>query len=151
MNDTLPSVLVVEDSPEDYEATRRALERGGLANPLVHCTTGDEALDYLFAAGGAEDGGRWLAAAQPGLILLDLNLPGTDGREVLARVKSDPDLRVVPVVVLTTSNDERDVVGCYRAGANSYIQKPVDLAGFRAAMKTLRDYWLDVVLLPSAS
>lgn len=145
MSEQLPAVMVVEDSPEDYEATRRALVRGGLANPLVHCATGDDALDYLF--GG--DGGDSRSTAAPGLILLDLNLPGTDGREVLARVKSDPELRCVPVVVLTTSADERDVSGCYHAGANSYIQKPVDLAGFRAAMRSLREYWLDVVVLPT--
>lgn len=147
MPESLPSVIVVEDSPEDWEATRRALERGGLTNPLVHCATGDEALDYLFAGGDGEAAG---AAARPGLILLDLNLPGTDGREVLVRLKAHPELCRVPVVVLTTSADERDVDGCYRAGANSYIQKPVDLPGFRAAMRTLRDYWLDVVMLPTA-
>lgn len=147
MTEALPSVVVVEDSPEDFEATRRALVRGGLANPLVHCATGDDALDYLFA--GA-DGEGTAATPPPGLILLDLNLPGTDGREVLARVKGDPVLRSVPIVVLTTSADRRDVSGCYRAGANSYIQKPVDLAGFRAAMQTLREYWLDVVMLPPA-
>jgi CheY-like chemotaxis protein len=145
MPETLPSVMVVEDSPEDYEATRRALERGGLANPLVHFPTGDAALDYLFARGRKR---QTAVERRPGLILLDLNLPGTDGREVLARLKGDPDLRLVPVVVLTTSRDQRDVSGCYRAGANSYIQKPVDLAGFRAAMETLREYWLDVVVLP---
>ena len=150
MNEHLPTVMVIEDSPEDFEATRRALARGGLANPLVHCTTGDEALEYLFPAAVDGTDRPSHATPQPGLILLDLNLPGTDGREVLARVKADAALRVVPVVVLTTSTDERDVAGCYRAGANSYIQKPVDLPGFRAAMKTLRDYWLDVVLLPSA-
>lgn len=147
MPESLPSVIVVEDSPEDWEATRRALERGGLANPLVHCATGDEALDYLFSSG---EGVAAVGFVKPGLILLDLNLPGTDGREVLARLKAHPELCRVPVVVLTTSADERDVDGCYRAGANSYIQKPVDLPGFRAAMRTLRDYWLDVVMLPTA-
>lgn len=151
MSEQLPAVMVVEDSPEDYEATRRALVRGGLANPLVHCATGDDALDYLFGGESGEggEGADARSATPPGLILLDLNLPGTDGREVLARVKSHPELRSVPVVVLTTSADERDVSGCYHAGANSYIQKPVDLAGFRAAMRSLREYWLDVVVLPT--
>lgn len=144
MPEHLPAVMVVEDSPEDWEATRRALLRGGLANPLVHCSTGDDALAYLF------EGDERSTVNKPALILLDLNLPGTDGREVLARLKGDPELRRVPVVVLTTSADQRDVDGCYLAGANSYIQKPVDLAGFRAAMRTLRDYWLDVVMLPPA-
>jgi CheY-like chemotaxis protein len=141
MPDSLASLLVVEDSPEDFEATRRSLVRGGLANPIVHVSDGDSALDYLFA------GER---RSVPALILLDLNLPGTDGRQVLARVKADERLRQVPVVVLTTSRDRRDVEACYRAGANSYIQKPVDLAGFQRALRTLREYWFDVVVLPGA-
>ena len=138
MPESLAELLVIEDSPEDFEATRRSLVRGGLANPIVHLPDGDAALDYLFEA----------RSATPALILLDLNLPGTDGRQVLSRVKGDPQLREVPVVVLTTSRDERDVAACYRAGANSYIQKPVDLAGFQRALKILREYWFDVVVLP---
>lgn len=138
----LAALLVIEDSPEDFEATRRSLLRGGLANPIVHLRDGDAALDYLFSGDPADNRGA------PALILLDLNLPGTDGRQVLARVKDDPSLRQVPVVVLTTSRDDRDVEACYRAGANSYIQKPVDLAGFQRALKSLREYWFDVVVLP---
>jgi two-component system, response regulator len=145
MADALPAVLVIEDSPEDFEATRRSLRRGGLANPIVHLPDGDRALDYLFAGLDGEPAARPVA---PGLILLDLNLPGTDGRQVLTRVKADERLRQVPVVVLTTSRDERDVHACYRAGANSYIQKPVDLSGFQRALRTLREYWFDVVVLP---
>jgi two-component system, response regulator len=142
MPESLPAVLVIEDSPEDFEATRRSLLRGGLANPIVHLADGDRALDYLFPAD------RPAATRTPGLILLDLNLPGTDGRQVLSRVKADDRLRQVPVVVLTTSRDDRDVRACYRAGANSYIQKPVDLPGFQRALRTLREYWFDVVVLP---
>ena len=145
MPENLGALLVIEDSPEDFEATRRSLVRGGLANPIVHLSNGDAALDYLFA------GERGIAGAVPALILLDLNLPGTDGRQVLARVKTDPQLKGVPVVVLTTSRDKRDVEACYRAGANSYIQKPVDLAGFQRALKTLREYWFDVVVLPGTA
>ena len=137
----LAALLVIEDSPEDFEATRRSLLRGGLENPIVHLPDGDAALDYLFEKSDS-------TRAAPALILLDLNLPGTDGRQVLARVKDDPKLRQVPVVVLTTSRDDRDVAACYRAGANSYIQKPVDLAGFQRALKSLREYWFDVVVLP---
>ena len=144
MPEGLAELVVIEDSPEDFEATRRSLVRGGLANPIVHLADGDAALHYFFA------GGRCAAGTAPALILLDLNLPGTDGRQVLARVKSDPGLREVPVVVLTTSRDERDVAECYRAGANSYIQKPVDLAAFQRAIRTLREYWFDVVVLPGA-
>jgi two-component system, response regulator len=142
--EALPAVLVIEDSPEDFEATRRSLLRGGLANPIVHLADGDRALDYLFPTDRSRG-----AARAPGLILLDLNLPGTDGRQVLSRLKADERLRQVPVVVLTTSRDERDVRACYRAGANSYIQKPVDLSGFQRALRMLREYWFDVVVLPS--
>src|SRR5207253_2622403 len=87
-------------------------------------------------------------APRPGVVLLDLNLPGTDGREVLREVKNDPGLKNIPVIVLTTSNDERDVEACYRAGANSYIQKPVNIEGFFKAIQRLTDYWFEVVILP---
>jgi CheY-like chemotaxis protein len=82
------------------------------------------------------------------VVLLDLNLPGTDGREVLNEIKSHPDLRQIPVIVLTTSSDDRDVSACYKAGANSYVQKPVDLDGFMRAIERLNDYWFEVVILP---
>jgi two-component system, response regulator len=138
-------ILLVEDSPEEYEATVRALKKAGLANPIVRCEDGDEALDYLFRRGRYADPA---AAPRPGIVLLDLNLPGTDGREVLAAVKADDDLRSIPVVVLTTSTDERDIERCYQAGANSYVKKPVDLGGFMTAVQRLRDYWFEVVILP---
>jgi two-component system, response regulator len=137
-------ILLVEDSPEDYESMLRAFRKAGLANPIVRCSTGDEALDFLHRRGTFAD------APAPGIILLDLNLPGTDGREVLQDIKRTDALRQIPVVVLTTSNDSRDVTECYRAGANSYIQKPVDVDGFLRAMQSLRDYWFEVVILPKA-
>jgi two-component system, response regulator len=135
-------ILLVEDSPEDYESMLRAFQKAGLANPIVRCATGDEALDFLHRRGTCVD------APSPGIILLDLNLPGTDGREVLQDIKRTEELQQIPVVVLTTSNDSRDVTECYRAGANSYIQKPVDVDGFLRAMQSLRDYWFEVVILP---
>jgi len=138
-------ILLVEDSPEDYEATERAFRRAGLRNPIYRCTDGDEALDYLYRRGRYADPA---AAPRPGIILLDLNLPGTDGREVLETVKRDADLKRIPVIVLTTSSDERDVAACYAAGANSYIQKPVDLDGFLRAIDRLKGYWFEVVILP---
>jgi CheY-like chemotaxis protein len=138
-------ILLVEDSPEDYEATERAFRRSGLKNPIHRCADGDEALDYLFRRGAFADPAR---SPRPGIILLDLNLPGTDGREVLETVKGDEVLRQIPVIVLTTSSDERDVQACYLAGANSYIQKPVDLEGFMKAIERLHDYWFEVVILP---
>ena len=144
MPDSSPNqpILLVEDSPEDFEAAERAFRRSGLKNPILRCSDGDEALDFLFRRG------RFADAPRPGVVLLDLNLPGTDGREVLAEIKADPHLKQIPVIVLTTSSDDRDVRACYQAGASSYIQKPVDLDGFMRAIERLNDYWFEVVILP---
>ena len=142
---TGPPILVVEDSPEDYETTVRAFRRAGLRNPMHHCTTGDEALDFLHRRGPFEAPAE---APRPAIILLDLNLPGTDGRTVLHEIKHARQLSGIPVVVLTTSTDRRDVDACYAAGANSYVHKPVDLERFMRAIQRLSDYWFDVVILP---
>jgi CheY-like chemotaxis protein len=138
-------ILLVEDSPEDTEAVRRAFKKSGLINPLRHCCDGDEALDYLYCRGAYSAPG---AAPRPSVILLDLNMPGADGRDVLAEIKQTEDLKQIPVVVLTTSSDERDIEKCYEMGANSYIKKPVDLDGFMRAVQLLKDYWLQIVILP---
>ena len=138
-------ILLVEDSPEDYEITLRTLRKANLANPIFRCEDGDDALDFLHRRGNYTDPAK---APRPAFILLDLNLPGTDGREVLVEIKKDARLRSIPVVVLTTSADERDIQGCYQAGANSYIQKPVDLDGFMAAIQRLKEYWFEIVLIP---
>ncbi len=149
MPDTLSQpILLVEDSPEDFETTERAFRRSGLKNPIYRCADGDEALDFLYRRGKYADPQQ---APRPGVILLDLNLPGTDGREVLSEIKNDPDLKQIPVIVLTTSKDERDIEVCYRCGANSYIQKPVDLEGFMQAIERLNDYWFEVVILPKVT
>jgi two-component system, response regulator len=140
------TILLVEDSPEDYEATMRAFRKSGLANPIFRCVDGDDALDYLHQRGryaGAE------RAPRPCVILLDLNLPGTDGRDVLAEVKAHDNLKTIPVIVLTTSSDERDVQRCYELGANSYIKKPVNLEGFLIAVQLLKEYWFEIVVLPA--
>lgn len=139
---TLP-ILLVEDSLEDYETTVRALTRARVANPILRCATGEEALAQLTAA-CADDHEYTL----PGVVLLDLNLPGISGAEVLKRIKSDPELKAIPVIVLTTSKDDRDIEKCYVAGANSYIQKPVDFTGFLRAIQALTDYWFEIVILP---
>lgn len=135
-------ILLVDDSPEDREATVRAFRKAGLANRILECESGDEALDYLHGRGSHA------GAPRPSVVLLDLNMPGTDGREVLAEIKGDPELRDIPVIVLTTSRDERDVEACYRAGANSYVQKPVSLDGFVQAIQRLKQFWFEVVVLP---
>ncbi len=139
------TILIVEDSPEDFEATRRALLKSGLRNGIRWCVDGDDALDFLFQRGKYSDPAN---APRPGMILLDLNMPGTDGREVLAEVKQDPALKTIPVIVLTTSKDERDIEACYSAGANSYVQKPVDLNGLVEAIQRLHDYWFEIVVFP---
>jgi len=135
-------ILIVDDSDEDYETALRGLRKAGLANPIARCVDGDDALDYLFQRGAYSE------APRPYMILLDLNMPGTDGREVLEQIKADPKLRKIPVIVLTTSTDERDIERCYEIGANSYVQKPVDLSGFMEAIRRLKDYWFEVVVLP---
>ncbi len=112
----------------------------------MHCEDGDQALDYLFHRGAYNDRKEY---PLPGVILLDLNLPGTDGREVLAELKSCNELKKIPVIVLTTSSDERDIEQCYEHGANSYIHKPVDIEGFFKAIERLTNYWFEIVILPS--
>jgi two-component system response regulator len=116
-----------------------------LKNEVHRCEDGEEALDYLYRRGKYADPA---SSPRPGVILLDLNLPGTDGRQVLSEIKTADQLKDIPVVVLTTSVDERDISACYRAGANSYIQKPVDVDGFFKAIERLKGYWFEVVILP---
>lgn len=138
-------ILLVEDSPEDTEATMRAFKKAGMKNPVYHCENGDDGLDFVFRRGAFSSPSR---APRPCVILLDLNLPGTDGREVLYEIKKDEDLKSIPIVVLTTSTDQRDIESCYRMGANSYIRKPVDLNGFFHTIQRLNDYWFKEVVLP---
>ena len=138
-------ILIVEDSDDDFLATERAFRKSGLANPIRRCTNGDQALDYLYRRGEFADPEK---SPKPGIVLLDLNLPGTDGREVLRIIKSDQKLRKIPVIVLTTSDAEQDIERCYDAGANSYVKKPVDMQGFVLAIARLHEYWIEVVVLP---
>lgn len=139
------TILIVEDNDDDFFATMRAFKKADLANPVQRCTNGDQALDYLFRRGEFSDNGK---APRPGIVLLDLNLPGTDGRQVLRVVKADPDLKKIPVIVLTTSRARQDIERCYADGANSYIQKPVNLEGFVQAIARLKEYWFEVAILP---
>jgi two-component system, response regulator len=139
-------ILLVEDSPEDYFITVRAFRKSTVTNPIFHCVDGDDALDFLNRRGAYSDAAK---APRPAMILLDLNMPGTDGRAVLAEVKKNDLLKEIPVVVLTTSDDERDIQGCYQAGANSYIQKPVDMDSFVTVIHGLKNYWFEIALLPT--
>jgi CheY-like chemotaxis protein len=138
-------ILVVEDSPEDYELTQEAFRLAGFRNPLHRVCDGEEALDYLHRRGRYAEPAT---SPRPGVILLDLNLPGTDGREVLADIKQDQELKRIPVIVLTTSKDDRDIQACYKIGANSYIAKPVNMDGFFSAIQRLTNYWFEVSILP---
>jgi CheY-like chemotaxis protein len=145
MNETDCPILLVEDSPEDAEATLRALRKAGLTSAVFHCVSGDDSLDFLYRRGKYVNPSQ---SPRPCVILLDLNLPGTDGREVLAEIKCDEHLKTIPVVVLTTSTDARDIEKCYFMGANSYIKKAVDFDRFSRTICSLSNYWFNVVVLP---
>jgi two-component system, response regulator len=134
-------ILLVEDNLADAELTLHALQNEKLANKISLARDGEEALDYLFCRG--DYAGRSLAHP-PRLVLLDLKLPKLDGAEVLRQMKSDPNLRAIPVVILSASKEERDLTSVYRLGANSFIQKPVDFDKFRETVKQLGLYWLVV-------
>lgn len=139
------SLLMVEDSDEDYEATMRALNKLGVSAEVIRCTDGDDALDLLRRRGAYTARSD---ARAPNLILLDLNLPTSDGCEVLAEIKNDTTLRSIPVVILTTSASPKDIEACYRNGANSYLRKPMNLNQFTSMLRLVCDYWFGTVLLP---
>lgn len=134
-------ILLVEDNPDDARLTMRALKKHNLANNLVQATDGAKALDIIFGDGENGDEERQLNNI-PKLILLDLRLPKVDGLEVLRRLKTDDRSKNIPVVVLTSSNEERDVVESYKLGVNSYIVKPVDFEKFMRAVSEVGVYWL---------
>jgi chemotaxis family two-component system response regulator Rcp1 len=136
-------ILLVEDNPGDVRLTQEALREGKVKNNLHVARDGVEALAFLRREGVHKD------AVRPDLVLLDLNLPRKDGREVLAEIKADPKLKMLPVVVLTTSSAENDIVNTYSLHANCYITKPVDLEQFVKVVKSIDDFWLTVVRLPS--
>ena len=139
MNEGNKIILLVEDNPDDEELTRLAFAESRVVNELVVVRDGQEALDYLFSAGKYSDRDAY---ARPQLILLDLKLPKVDGLEVLRRVRADERTKLLPVVILTTSKEESDLVQSYTLGANSYIRKPVDFPQFVDAMHQLGLYWL---------
>ena len=130
------SILLVEDNPEDVRLTKRALTRNNITNELVVLTDGVEALEYLVKASHAEPG------ALPTVILLDLKLPRMDGLELLKEIRADERLKRLPVVILTSSKEETDIIKSYDLGANSYIRKPVDFEQFTEAVRCLGLYWL---------
>ena len=135
-------ILLVEDNPGDARLTREALSEGKVHNNLHHARDGVEAIAFLRREGAFAN------APTPDIILLDLNLPKKDGREVLSDLKADPRLRCIPVVVLTTSEAEQDILRSYELHANCYITKPVDLEKFIAIVRGIEDFWLAIVTLP---
>lgn len=140
------TILMAEDDPDDRLMTRDAFAECGLHNPLQFVEDGERLMDYLRRRGRFADGA---AHPMPGLILLDLNMPRRDGREVLREIKADPELRKIPVVVLTTSRAEEDVTGSYRDGANSFITKPASFGALVEVVQALGNYWLQIVDLPA--
>ncbi len=135
-------ILLVEDNPGDVRLTREALKEAKVINHLTVLKDGVEALAFLRREG------QYATAPRPHLILLDLNLPKKDGREVLAEIKDDEELKRIPVVVLTTSQDEQDVLKTYDLHANCYVTKPVDLNQFITVVKSIEDFWFGIVVLP---
>jgi CheY-like chemotaxis protein len=137
-------ILLVEDSPDDADLTMDALRDGRVRNHISHVDDGVEAMNFLRRQG------RHQSAPRPDLILLDLNLPRKSGREVLAEIKQDPELRRIPVVVMTTSDDEKDILDAYNMYVNCYITKPVDLDQFITVVKSIEQFWFTIVKLPAA-
>jgi chemotaxis family two-component system response regulator Rcp1 len=135
-------ILLVEDNPGDVRLTREALQDGKLLNRLSTVSDGQQAMAFLRKQGS------YAQASRPDLILLDLNLPRKDGREVLAEVKADPDLHTIPVVIVTSSQAEADILKTYNLHANCYVTKPVDLEKFIAVVKSIEDFWVHIVKLP---
>jgi chemotaxis family two-component system response regulator Rcp1 len=135
-------ILLVEDSPGDADLAREALDGAKVRNNLHVVGDGEEAMAFLRRKG------RHANAPRPGMVLLDLNLPKKDGREVLAEIKGDPDLKRIPVVVLTISKEEEDVLRSYDLHANCYITKPIDLAQFLKVVRSIEEFWLTIVRLP---
>ena len=143
----LKRILLVEDSPRDAEMALSALQAHALANEVVHVRDGADALDYLYRRGGFE--GR--SDAQPALVLLDLKLPKVDGLEVLRQLKGDPELKIIPVVMMTSSREEQDLLQSYQLGVNAYVVKPVKFQDFMEAVKQLGGFWALVNEVPPGS
>jgi CheY-like chemotaxis protein len=141
-------LLIIEDSDEDFEALTRIIDRvSTLTLKVDRCLDGDDALDFLDRVGeykNCED------ISYPDLIILDLNLPGTDGREVLAMIKQSKTLKKIPVVVFSTSSNPKDIEACYQSGANSYLLKPMNINELKESVRMMLDYWFKATVLPSS-
>jgi CheY-like chemotaxis protein len=139
------TLLIIEDSDEDFAAFERVIGKLSLFQQVYRCTNGDDALDFLRQSGDY----LMHPTPRPSMILLDLNLPGIDGREVLEEIKQDHLLKMIPVVVFTTSDNPKDVDVCYQHGANGYIVKPIDVKKLTKTIQVIVDYWFEATTLPS--
>jgi len=139
------NILLVEDNPGDIRLTQEVLKDGKICNNLIIAMDGEEAMFFLKKTGKFKD------AVTPDIILLDLNLPKKDGRQVLSEIKTDPDLKMIPVIVLTTSSAEQDILNTYANHANAYITKPVDFDQFINVIRTFENFWLTIVKLPNSN
>ena len=139
------SILMADDDADDRELTLRAFEENRLTNPLTFVKDGEELMDYLYKREAYKDDPNW---TRPGIILLDLNMPRKDGREALKEIKSDPNLKDIPIIVLTTSRGEQDIIRSYNLGVNSFITKPVEFDSFVDMIRILKKYWIEIVALP---
>jgi two-component system response regulator len=146
MNNEKIEVLLVEDNPHDAEMTIRALKKVNLANRLIHVKDGAEAIDFIFAKGGFA---QRQIEDRPKVILLDIKMPKIDGIEVLRQIKSNESTKAIPVVIMTSSKEEQDIIASYNLGVNSYIVKPVDFDNFAKAVSQLGFYWLITNQLPN--
>ncbi|MBD2529039.1 response regulator [Nostoc flagelliforme FACHB-838] len=141
-------LLVVEDSNEDFRMLQRLMQRMSVQNPIHRCTNGDEVLEFLSQQGNdayskGEDPPNSKVALRPSVILLDLNLPGIDGRDILDRLKQDKSFKGIPIVVFTTSSNPKDIELCYQKGANGYLVKPMDAQELKKTIQAFVDYWLE--------
>ena len=145
MVDYLATLLVIEDSDEDFEALRRMMKHAATQCQVYRCHDGDEAIDFLLHRGQYADANT---APVPSLIMLDLNLPGIDGKEVLSQIKQTETLKSIPVVVLSTSNNPKDIQVCYQIGVNGYLIKPINAIKFKRTVQIFMEYWFDTIALP---
>jgi len=142
MTQPFSPLLIAEDSDEDFEVLKLLMQQMKVQNPIHRCTNGDKVLDFVYQEGEQP------AASLPSVILLDLNLPGTDGREVLEQLKQDQSFKEIPIVVFTTSSNPKDIEFCYQKGANGYLIKPVDSAELERTVQAFVDYWLQTNISP---
>jgi CheY-like chemotaxis protein len=144
----LPSLLIIEDSDEDFEALSRIINLVSTLKLVIHrCIDGDEALDFLERVGKYS---KLEDRSYPDLIILDLNLPGTDGREILATIKQSQTLKTIPIVVFSSSSNHKDVEACYQSGANSYMLKPMNINLLKDSVRITIDYWFKASILPNS-